>query len=212
MVSKQLPDEEREVKTVTGGLSFCSLICVRMNKEIMLLKVSIVIKMLLFLFLLFPTLQAEQSLSGKVLSVPEGDMIRLLDNGKKLHNIRLAGIDAPEKKQDFGNKAQLFLGGLVKKQFVRVEIVGLDKNDQPVGQVYNKDRYVNKEMIKHGYAWVWHGYYDGSEVKESNVESRDIQEEYKEFKDFESLARESKMGLWRNTKAVPPWEFRKNHP
>jgi endonuclease YncB( thermonuclease family) len=36
--------------------------------------------------------------------VADGDTITVLDADKVQHKIRLAGIDAPEKKQAFGNR------------------------------------------------------------------------------------------------------------
>jgi len=43
-------------------------------------------------------------LTGRVVSVHDGDTITVLDADKKQHKIRLAGIDAPEIKQAFGTK------------------------------------------------------------------------------------------------------------
>jgi len=42
--------------------------------------------------------------SGKVVSVTDGDTIKVLHDGKE-KKIRLYGIDTPEKGQDFGQKA-----------------------------------------------------------------------------------------------------------
>jgi endonuclease YncB( thermonuclease family) len=39
--------------------------------------------------------------SGKVVSVTDGGTIKVLHKGKEV-NIRLCGIDTPEKKQNFG--------------------------------------------------------------------------------------------------------------
>lgn len=59
-----------------------------------------VLLLLLFLTASFP-LQAH-ALTGKVVSVADGDTITILDSSKKQHKIRLYGIDTPEKKQAFG--------------------------------------------------------------------------------------------------------------
>ena len=42
------------------------------------------------------------SIEGRVVGVADGDTITVLDADKSRHKIRLAGIDAPEKKQAFG--------------------------------------------------------------------------------------------------------------
>jgi len=48
-------------------------------------------------------------ITGRVVSVADGDTLTLLDTTNQTHKIRLAGIDAPEKKQDFGQKAKVSL-------------------------------------------------------------------------------------------------------
>ena len=46
-------------------------------------------------------------LLGKVVHVADGDTITVLDNTHIQHKIRLTGIDAPEKRQAFGNDQSL---------------------------------------------------------------------------------------------------------
>jgi endonuclease YncB( thermonuclease family) len=56
-----------------------------------------------FSFILLLALQANaDTLLGKVISVADGDTITVLDESRTQHKIRLAGIDAPEKGQAFG--------------------------------------------------------------------------------------------------------------
>ncbi len=42
------------------------------------------------------------SLTGKVVKITDGDTLYVLDANHKEHKIRLAGIDAPERKQAYG--------------------------------------------------------------------------------------------------------------
>ena len=42
-------------------------------------------------------------LVGKVINVADGDTITVVDDTNIHHKIRMAGIDAPEKRQAFGN-------------------------------------------------------------------------------------------------------------
>ncbi len=44
------------------------------------------------------------TLNGKVIGISDGDTIDVLDSSKTTHRIRLAGIDAPEKAQPFGQR------------------------------------------------------------------------------------------------------------
>ena len=50
--------------------------------------------------------------TGRVVGVADGDTITVLDADKVQHKIRLAGIDAPEKKQPFGNRSKESLSEL----------------------------------------------------------------------------------------------------
>ncbi len=63
---------------------------------------------------------------GKVVSVADGDTITVLEN-KNQHRIRLYGIDAPEKRQDFSNKAKQFVADLVFQKEVRVVKQDIDR-------------------------------------------------------------------------------------
>ncbi len=53
-----------------------------------------------FVFLSAPA--SADSLTGKVLKITDGDTLYVLDANYKDHKIRLAGIDAPERKQAYG--------------------------------------------------------------------------------------------------------------
>jgi len=46
------------------------------------------------------------TLTGKVVSVHDGDTLTAVDASNTQHKVRLAGIDAPETKQPFGTKAR----------------------------------------------------------------------------------------------------------
>ncbi len=64
-----------------------------------------------FLLLLLPTAFAD-SLTGKVVKVVDGDTLYVLDANYQQHKIRLAGIDAPERKQTYGLASRKHPGGL----------------------------------------------------------------------------------------------------
>jgi micrococcal nuclease len=52
------------------------------------------------------------AINGKVVKVADGDTITVLKN-KTQHKIRLFGIDAPERRQDFSDRAKQFVADLV---------------------------------------------------------------------------------------------------
>jgi hypothetical protein len=54
-----------------------------------------------------------QTIHGKVVGVADGDTITVLDAMRTQHKVRLSGIDAPEKRQAFGNVSKQNLARLV---------------------------------------------------------------------------------------------------
>ena len=61
---------------------------------------------LVLLLVSLNSLALANALIGEVVSVSDGDTITLLDANKTQHKIRLAGIDAPEKSQAFGQASK----------------------------------------------------------------------------------------------------------
>jgi endonuclease YncB( thermonuclease family) len=72
-------------------------------------------------------------LTGRVVGVSDGDTITVLDAAKVQHKIRVAGIDAPEKKQAFGQVSKENLSRLVFDKEVDIEWTKLDRYKRIVG-------------------------------------------------------------------------------
>ncbi|MCZ6731917.1 MAG: hypothetical protein O7B27_05100 [Gammaproteobacteria bacterium] len=53
------------------------------------------------------------SLTGKVVKITDGDTLYVLDANYQEHKIRLAGIDAPERKQVYGLASRKHLASIV---------------------------------------------------------------------------------------------------
>ncbi len=70
---------------------------------------------------------AASVLEGTVVKIADGDTITVLDSNKVQHRVRIAGIDAPEKGQAFGNASGKRLGELVERKKVRVEFSKHDR-------------------------------------------------------------------------------------
>ncbi len=61
------------------------------------------VRVIAFCFLPFLSLATSaDSLTGKVVKITDGDTLYVLDANYQQHKIRLAGIDAPERKQAYG--------------------------------------------------------------------------------------------------------------
>lgn len=73
--------------------------------------------------------------SGRVIRVADGDTITILTEGKEQKRIRLYGIDCPEKKQPFGQKAKQFTSNKVFGELVEVEEKDIDRYGRTVGIV-----------------------------------------------------------------------------
>lgn len=137
-------------------------------------------------------------IEGKVVGVSDGDTITVLDKNNKEHKIRFGGIDAPESKQDFGNKAKENLSNLVYGKTVRVISNKIDKYGRTVGTVFLDGKDINLEQIKAGFAWHYKDY--ASEQSEADRTT---------YADAETVAKRSKSGLWSMANPTAPWAFRK---
>ena len=131
---------------------------------------------------------------GKVISVADGDTITVLINNSQ-YRIRLFGIDAPERRQDFSNRAKQFVADLVLGKQVRVVKQDVDRYGRIVGIVYIRNVCVNEKLVRNGVAWVYR-YYCKIQV-------------CKDWLALESQARVAKVGLWSLPDPVPPWEYRR---
>lgn len=149
-----------------------------------------------------PTLQPEpipRTIEGKIVAITDGDTVKVLAAEKRLYIIRLAGIDAPEHAQDFGNKSKEYLSSLIFDQAVQINATKIDKYGRTLGQIYIGEKDINLEIIKAGLAWHYKKY----EVEQT-------EKDRKLYADAEILARKKKVGLWSMPNPTPPWIFR--HP
>lgn len=161
-------------------------------------------KFIAVFFILFAGLANAVTLLGKVVGVSDGDTITVLDASKTQFKIRLEGIDAPEKAQPFGQKSKEHLSDLVFGKQVIVESNKTDKYGRTVGKVLINGKDANLEQVRSGFAWHYKEY-----QKEQSAADRVV------YANAETSAQSSKSGLWRDTKPMPPWEWRhggKNEP
>ena len=141
---------------------------------------------------------AAASLSGVVVGVADGDTLTVLDAGLAQHRVRLAGIDAPEKRQAFGQRSKQSLARLVHGRPVRIEGRKTDRYGRLVGKVLVGDLDVNREQVRRGLAWHYLAY-----EREQSPADRRL------YADAEASARQERRGLWSEPGALPPWEFRR---
>jgi endonuclease YncB( thermonuclease family) len=163
-----------------------------------------------YLYSIFVTLimsTAYADINGKVVAVTDGDTIKVLDENRQLHKVRLSGIDAPEKSQPFGNASRKHLISLVAGKDVRVETSKNDRYGRVLGKVWVKPRdcpgcgktlNANHAQILSGMAWWYQDYAKDQTLEDQGRYASAVKD-----------ARERKVGLWREPNPVPPWVWRR---
>jgi endonuclease YncB( thermonuclease family) len=150
------------------------------------------LRVLLAAVLLAVNSAAWADLSGPVIAILDGDTVDILVNNRPVR-IRLAQIDAPEKKQAFGTRSRQALSEMVFRQVVTVVESGPDRYGRTVGTVFVAGANVNAAMVNQGMAWAYRQY----------VTDRSIIQ-------LEEQARAARRGLWVDPAPVEPWLFRRN--
>lgn len=169
-----------------------------------------VLRQAAFLGLLAMALQAHaDEFEGRVVGVADGDTVTVLEAGRIQHKVRLAGIDAPEKRQPFGQRSKQRLSDVVFGRPVRIEWSKEDRYGRKVGKVWVADPGcrspdcpktldANLAQITAGMAWWYRAY-----AKEQSAQDRGRYE----FAETEARARRA--GLWSEPAAVAPWDWRR---
>lgn len=151
-------------------------------------------KLLILIMTLFiVTLSFATIIKGKVIKVADGDTITILEENGDKTRVRFYGIDAPEKKQNYGIKSLDVLKDLIDKKEVEIEVKDKDQYGRVVGIVYYDKKNINLYMLETGNAW-WYKQYSKHNI---------------EFKIAEEKAKLEKLGLWKEKNPTPPWIYRK---
>ena len=137
-------------------------------------------------------------IQGRVVGVSDGDSVTVLDAKKTQHKIRLAGIDAPERAQAYGQKAKESLSDLVFGKSVEVTWSKQDRYGRIVGVVTLAGMDINLEQVKRGMAWHY-----------KPVQNEQSPEDREAYAQSESQARDKRMGLWRDPAPMEPSVFRR---
>jgi endonuclease YncB( thermonuclease family) len=129
---------------------------------------------------------------GKVIKVKDGDTVVVLLGNNHQETLRLAEVDCPENSQAFGKNAKQFTSSQVFGKTVIFYRISKDRYRRTVAKIfYDQDKYLSAEIIKYGFGW-W--YFKASKSTE--------------LKRYEIKAKNSKTGLWQDSNAISPWEFR----
>lgn len=130
---------------------------------------------------------------AKVTYFYDGDTVKIQD-GTWSYKLRISNIDAPERNQSYGKKARRALMQFCKHARIDVAMTGFDKYHRQLGELYCNQQPVSTHMVANGHAWVYRQH------------SNDIW-----LNELEASAKQQKLGLWRQKKPIPPWQWRKRH-
>ncbi len=120
---------------------------------------------------------------GEVVRVYDGDTIEV-KRGDTFFRIRLYGIDAPEYKRPFSNKAKKLTKRLVLNKQVEITEKDIDKYGRIVALVAVGNKLVNEELLRSGLAWVYTWFCREQPLCD-------------DWAQLEEKARSEKRGLWR---------------
>ena len=154
-------------------------------------------KSLLILALCFATCVQAADLRGRVVAVSDGDTVTILDAERHQHKVRLAGIDAPEKAQAFGQASKISLSDQIFGREVAVTWDKRDRYGRIIGKISVDHLDVCLEQVRRGMAWHYKQY--------ARDQAPDDRVTYAEA---EVAARAARAGLWRDVAPVAPWEWR----
>lgn len=138
-------------------------------------------------------------LSGPVtlLSVGDGDTVRVTSRQGEKVTIRLACIDAPETSQGSSGKwSTKTLKGMIQGQSISLKPQVKDRYGRTVGEIYVGSTNINLQMVRKGAAFTYRQY-----LKQCDRDA---------YLNAESMAKREKQGVWGPYQTQLPWEYRRS--
>lgn len=160
--------------------------------------------------LALPLIASAEQRTCLVVGVSDGDTLTARCGGPGSYEqvkVRLNGIDAPEKRQPFGQRAKEALSDLIYMKDAQLECGKIDRYRRSVCKVMvasasaprgPKTLDAGLAMVTVGMAWWYRAY-----AREQTPQERG---QY-EFAEIEARAKHA--GLWRDAEPVAPWDWRK---
>lgn len=128
----------------------------------------------------------------QVLGVMDGDTIKIRCDDGAQTTIRLAGIDAPEKKMSYGQRSKHALSDLCYLQQAIITPKTKDRYGRTVADVECRRKDAGTEQVRMGMAWVYDRYSRG----------------YEALYQLQDAAKTAHLGLWADPVPEKPWEWR----
>ncbi|MDA3978435.1 thermonuclease family protein [Gallibacterium sp. AGMB14963] len=147
------------------------------------------------LFILFTSHTfAAREIQCRVVAISDGDTFTCLLQNNKQIRVRLAQVDAPEKKQPYGDRSRQLLSRLIFKKNVKISSSEYDRYGRVVGQVFDTSgKNINLVMVQQGLAWAYREYMNDNQYLQA-----------------ENEARQKRLGLWQGQDPIYPSNWRKH--
>ena len=109
--------------------------------------------LMMFVALIFPTMSHAEIMQARIISVVDGDTIKILDDNNIKYVVSLSGIDAPEITQANGKASKNYLCKLICDKDVVLSYNKLNTRGHPLSTVYLDKANINLIMLEKGMAW-----------------------------------------------------------
>jgi endonuclease YncB( thermonuclease family) len=127
-----------------------------------------------------------------VTAIQTGDMMTVKCPNRPEMTVRVAAIDAPERRQAWGEKSRMALSDLCLKQLASVTPRTSDAQKRTIADVECRGKDAAQYLVRTGHAWV----YDRHAREYGNLYA------------IEFEARKAHAGLWAERAPVAPWDWR----
>lgn len=127
-----------------------------------------------------------------VVGVTDGDTLTALSDQREQIKVRIAEIDAPERRQPFGAASKRSLSDLCFKVRAEIRPTTRDRYGRTVARVTCRGEDASAHQVRSGMAWVFERYASDQSL----------------FR-LQDDAKAEGRGLWSERTPVPPWEWRK---
>ena len=131
-----------------------------------------------------------------VIAISDGDTLTArcgAPGASEQVKVRLSAIDAPEKRQPFGERSRQALAALCFQVEARISVRDTDRYGRSVADVECRGKDAGSHLVSTGMAWVYDRYAKG----------------YSHLYPLQAAAQHERLGLWAQ-EAVAPWEWRRN--
>jgi len=138
---------------------------------------------------------AGDTLSAEVLFVLDGDSLRArlgTTPSSEERELRLWGIDAPEKNQPGADISRQALKTLVHGKTITIHVITVDQFERLVVQMRVGKTNVNLSQIEHGHAWWFRRFAARATA----------------YQAAEAKARSGHLGVWADEQPEAPWVYR----